>query len=120
MAKAILIWALIGEWVTNERTLSYYANELSYTESVEFLENGVMVINYFSEELLLDRDMYYAYTTENNSLIFSLVTDKETEYQVSYALDKDGNLKFENDDTSFSIFADAFFSDVTYYPKELK
>lgn len=110
--------ALIAEWVTEERFLSYYANELSYTETVEFLENGVMVIKYYSEDLLLDRYMYYAYTVENNTLLFSLVTDKETKYKVSYTLDNDGNLKFENDETSSSIFADAFFSDVTYYHKE--
>ncbi len=110
--------ALIAEWVTEERFLSYYANELSYTETVEFLENGVMVIKYYSEDLLLDRYMYYAYTVENNTLLFSLVTDKETKYKVSYTLDNDGNLKFENDETSSSIFADALFSDVTYYHKE--
>lgn len=110
--------ALIAEWVTEERSLSYYASELSYTETVEFWENGVMVIKYYSEDLLLDRYMYYAYTAQDNTLLFSLVTDKETKYKVSYTLDKDGNLKFENDETSSSIFADAFFSDVTYYHKE--
>lgn len=110
--------ALIAEWVTEERTLSYYASELSYTETVKFLENGVMVIKYYSEDLLLDRYMYYVYTVENNTLLFSLVTDKETKYKVSYTLDKDGNLKFKNDETSSSIFSDAFFSDVTYYHKE--
>lgn len=109
---------LIAEWVTEERSLSYYASELSYTETVEFLESGVMVIKYYSKYLLLDRYMYYAYTVEDNTLLFSLVTDKETKYTVSYTLDQDGNLKFENDETSSSIFADAFFSDVTYYHKE--
>lgn len=106
---------LIAEWLTEERTLSYYAYELSYTETVEFLETGVMVISYYSEDLLLDRAMYYAYTAENGTLLFSSVTDKETQYRVSYTFDSDGNLKFENDDTAASIFADAFFSDVTYY-----
>lgn len=109
---------LITEWVTEERSLSYYASELSYTETVEFLENGVMIINYYSEDLLLYRYMYYAYTAQDNTLIFSPVTDKETKYKVSYKLDKNGNLKFENDETSSSIFSDAFFSDVTYYHKE--
>lgn len=109
--------ALIAEWVTEERTLSYYASELSYTETVEFLESGVMVIRYYSEDLLLDRYMYYAYTAEDGDLTFSPVTDKETKFNVSYTLDKDGNLKFENDETSSSIFADAFFSDVTFYHK---
>lgn len=108
---------LIAEWITEERTLSYYSTELSYTESVEFLENGIMIINYKSEDLMLDRDMYYAYTAENNTLIFSPVTDKETKYEVSYIFDKEGNLKFENDETSSCIFADAFFSDVTYRHK---
>ena len=107
--------ALIAAWFTEERTLSYYTYELSYTETVEFLETGVMVIRYQSEDLLLDRAMYYAYTAENGTLLFSLVTDKETTYQVSYTFDPDGNLKFEDDDTTSSIFADAFFSDVTYY-----
>lgn len=109
---------LIAEWVTEERLLSYYTTEIPYTETVEFLENGVMVIKYYSEDLLLDRYMYYAYTIEGNTLVFSVVTDKGTKYSVSYSLDKDGNLKFENDETSSSIFADAFFSDVTYYHKE--
>ena len=108
---------LIAEWVTEERTLSYYTSELSYTETVEFLENGVMIIRYYSEDLSLDRYMYYAYTVEDSILLFSLVTDKETQYKVSYTLDKNGNLKFENDETSDSIFSDAFFSDVTYYHK---
>lgn len=109
---------LITEWVTEERSLSYYTSELSYTETVEFLENGVMVIKYYSEDLFLDRYMYYAYTVKDSTLLFSPVTDKETKYKVSYTLDKDGNLKFENDETSSSIFSDAFFSDVTYYHKE--
>lgn len=108
--------ALIAEWVTEERTLSYYTSELSYTETVEFLENGVMVIRYYSDDLMLDRYMYYAYTARDSTLIFSPVTEKQTKYQVSYTLDKDGNLKFE-DETSASIFADSFFSDVTYYHK---
>lgn len=109
---------LIAEWVTEERTLSYYTSELSYTETIEFLENGVMIIKYYSEDLLLDRYMYYAYTVKDSTLLFSPVTDKETKYKVSYTLDKDGNLKFENDETSSSIFADAFFSDVIYYHKK--
>ncbi len=109
--------ALFAAWITEERTLSYYTTELSYTETVEFLESGVMVIHYYSEELFLDRYMYYAYTTENNTLTFSPVMDKETKYLVSYTLDSGGNLQFENDATSSSIFADAFFSDVIYYPK---
>ncbi len=110
--------ALFAAWITEERTLSYYTTELSYTETVEFLESGVMVIHYDSEDLFLDRYMYYAYTTENNTLTFSPVTDKETKYQVSYTLDENGNLRFENDAASGSIFADAFFSDVIYYPQK--
>lgn len=110
--------ALIATWVTKERTLSYYTMELSYTETVEFLETGVMVIRYYSEDLALDRAMYYAYTVQDNTLFFSLVTDKETQYQVPYTFDQDGNLSFEHDATTASIFADAFFSDVTYYKTE--
>jgi len=68
---------LLAEWITEERTLSYYTNELSYTETVEFLENGIMIIKYYSEDLLLDRYMYYAYTVEDNTLLFSPVTDKK-------------------------------------------
>lgn len=109
--------ALIAQWITEERSLSYYTNELSYTETVEFLENGVMIIRYYSEDLLLDRYMYYAYTAGDGTLIFSPVTDKETKYQVSYTLCNDGTLRFENDETTASIFSDAFFSDVTYYPQ---
>lgn len=107
--------ALLSEWVTSERKLTYYVYELSYTETVRFNENGVMVIHYESAELALDRYMYYSYTANNGELTFSLVTDKETKYSVSYEIDNDGNLKFTNDNTSSSIFADEIFSDVTYY-----
>ncbi len=108
---------LISEWITEERTLSYYATEIPYTEILEFKENGIMVINYVSADLLLDRDMYYAYTAKNHTLTFSSVTNKETKYSISYDFDKDGNLKFDNDETASSIFSDAFFSDVTYGKK---
>lgn len=109
---------LIASWTTEERTLSYFADELHYTETVTFLESGVMVIHYLSEDLALDRSMYYSYTAADGSLIFSLVTDKETQYQAQYTFDADGNLQFTDDKTAFSIFADAFFSDVTYYLKK--
>ena len=107
--------ALVGEWITNERTLSYFTYILSYVESVDFSDNGVMTIHYESEDLALDRYMYYAYTAQNNELTFSLVTDKETKYTVQYSFDENGNLKFLDDTTTDSIFADEFFSDVTYY-----
>lgn len=110
--------ALIGEWVTSERKLAYYMYELSYTETVEFLDNGIMKIHYESTDLALDRYMYYAYTTDNDKLTFSLVTDKETQYMVSYDFDESGNLKFTEDNTKDSIFADEFFSSVTYYSEE--
>ena len=106
---------LIGEWMTNERTLSYYVYELSYTETVKFNDKGIMTIHYESSDLALDRVLYYAYTADNDTLTFSLVTDKDTQYTVGYGFDKDGNLKFTEDTTDSSIFADAFFSDVTYY-----
>lgn len=108
--------ALIGEWVTNERTLSYYLYDLTYTETVRFDDNGIMTIHYESADLMLDRILYYAYTAENGTLTFSLVTDKETQYSVGYGFEDD-NLRFKDDTTSDSIFADAFFSDVTYLPK---
>lgn len=106
---------LVSEWVSNERTLSYYVNELSYTETVKFYDNGIMTIHYESTDLALDRYMYYAYTVKDGTLTFSLVTDKETQYTVSYEFDKDGNLKFTEDNTSSSIFSNEFFADVTYY-----
>ncbi len=109
---------LLGEWATNERTLSYYYYELSYEETVSFNDNGVMVIRYESEDLALDRYMYYSYTVKDNKITFSLVTDKETKYTVGYEFDKDNNLKFVDDTTSSSIFADAFFGDFTYYTPE--
>lgn len=109
---------LIASWTTDERTLSYFANELHYTETVTFSENGVMVIHYLSEDLALDRSMYYSYTAADGALTFSLVTDKKTQYQAQYTFDADGNLQFVNDETASSIFADAFFSDVTYYFKK--
>ncbi|MBE6825105.1 MAG: hypothetical protein E7513_07155 [Ruminococcaceae bacterium] len=106
---------LIGEWATNERTLSYFYYTLSYVETVEFNDNGVMTIHYESEDLALDRYMYYAYTAKDSKLTFSLVTDKETEYTVAYEFDDNGNLKFINDTTQNSIFADQFFGDVIFY-----
>ncbi len=108
--------ALTGKkWTSNERTLEYYYYAIPYTETVEFSEDGVMVIRYESEDLALDRYMYYAYTAKDNELTFGLVTDKETKYTVSYEFDENGNLKFIEDNTSGSVFADAFFSTVTYY-----
>ncbi len=107
--------SLLGEWATNERSLSYFYYNIPYVETVEFNDNGVMSIHYESEELALDRYMYYSYTAKDNKLIFSLVTDKDTKFEVSYEFDKDGNLKFIDDATSGSIFADQFFGDVTFY-----
>ena len=109
---------LIGSFTSNERTLAYYMYELPYTQTVEFSDNGIMTIRYQSQELMLDRYMYYAYTADNNNLTFSLVTDKETEYTVNYDFDENGNLIFTDDSTNGSIFADEFFSTVTYYTKE--
>lgn len=110
--------SLINKWITNERNLSYYGYELSYTETVEFFDNGIMTIHYYSDDLAVDRYMYYAYTTKDNNLTFSLITDKETKYTVDYQFDNKGNLKFTDDTTEASIFADAFFSDFTYYKSE--
>ena len=109
---------LTGKWVTDERTLSYSAAELSYTETVKINNSSIMTIRYESKDLALDRVMYYAYTVSDGKLTFSPVTDKDTKYTVSYTFDKNGNLKFTEDKTSASIFADAFFSDVTYKKSE--
>lgn len=109
---------LLGEWATNERTLTYLMYTLSYTETVNFKHNGIMTIHYESADLALDRYMYYAYTTKDNELTFSLVTDKETKYTVNYEFDDNGNLKFIDDTTSASVFADSFFSDVVFYNPE--
>ena len=108
--------ALSGEWKTDERTLSYYVYDLSYTQTVRFSDSGVMTIHYESADLVLDRVMYYAYTAEGGMLTFSPVTDKETKFTVPYRIDGSGNLLFTDDNTTASIFADAFFGDVTYYP----
>lgn len=108
---------LLGEWITKERTLAYYIYNLTYTETVGFSDDGIMTIHYESEDLMLDRVLYFAYSTEDNTLTFSSVTDKETRYAVGYETDQDGNLKF-SDTTSESMFSDAFFSDVTYYKSE--
>lgn len=110
--------ALVAEWTTNERFVSYGDYKLPYTETVRFNENGIMTIHYESTDLALNRYMYYAYTAENGSLTFSLVTDKETEYTVLYSFDKDGNLSFIEEKAPTSIFADAVFSDVTYYKSD--
>ncbi len=106
---------LVNKWTSNERTLAYYMYDLSYTETVEFFDNGIMTIHYESSDLALNRYMYYAYTTDKGKLTFSLVTDKDTKYSVTYDFDENGNLIFTEDSTSASIFADAFFSTVTYY-----
>ncbi len=106
---------LIGKFTSDKRTLEYYMYELSYTQTVEFLDSGIMTIHYESTDLALNRYMYYAYTTEKGKLTFSLVTDKDTKFTVSYDFDENGNLLFTDDNTSGSIFADEFFSTVTYY-----
>ncbi len=111
--------ALLDEkWISNERTLPYYIYSLPYNETVEFNDGGIMTIRYESEALALDRYMYYAYTAKDSKLTFSLVTDKETTYTVSYEFDENGNLKFSDDITSASIFADAFFGEFTFYTEE--
>lgn len=107
--------ALLSQWTSNERTLSYFTYLLTYVQTVEFTDDGVMVIHYESADLALDRYMYYAYTAKDNELTFSLVTDKDTKYTVAYEFDDDGNLKFTDDTTTDSIFADAFFGEFTYY-----
>lgn len=109
---------LTGEWATNERTLSYYFYTFTYTETVNINDKGIMTVHYVSEDLALDRYMYYAYTATGTELTFSLVTDKDTKYTVAYEFDEAGNLRFLNDTTSNSIFADAMFGDVTYYRPE--
>lgn len=109
---------LINKWISNERTLSYYYYLFSYTQTVEFTSDGIMVIRYESEDLGLDRYMYYAYTVKDSEITFSLVTDKYTEHTVAYEFDEDGNLEFIDDKTSDSIFADAFFGDFTFYTSE--
>lgn len=108
--------ALVSGWKTTERKLTYFTEELSYTETVEFLENGIMTIHYESKDLALDRYMYYAYSAENGKLIFSVVTDKDKKYTVTYGFEKNGSLKFRGDKTQCSIFSDAVFSDVAYSP----
>lgn len=107
--------ALVAEWITNERYVPYGDYKLSYTETVAFNDNGIMTIHYESTDLALDRYMYYAYTARDGTLTFSLVTDKETQYTVNYGFDKNGNLSFIEENAPTSIFADAVFSDVTYY-----
>lgn len=109
---------LINKWISNERTLSYYYYLFSYTQTVEFTPDGIMVIRYESEDLGLDRYMYYAYTVKDSEITFSLVTDKDTRYTVAYDFDEDDNLEFIDDTTSGSIFADAFFGDFTFYTSE--
>lgn len=111
--------ALTGEkWTSNERTLSYYYYEIPYTQTVEFSDKGVMTIRYESEDLMLDRYMYYAYTANDKELVFSLVTDMDTKYTIGYEFDTNGNLRFVNDTTASSMFADAFFGDYTFYTNE--
>lgn len=109
---------LVGERKSEERSVSYFQYSIPYTQTMTFNNNGVMTIRYESEGLALDRYMYYSYTTKDSKLTFSLVTDKENKFEVAYELDKDRNLKFIEDNTNGSIFADAFFGDITYYIPE--
>lgn len=106
------------KWTSNERTLSYYYYEIPYTQTIEFTDGGVMIIRYESKDLALDRYMYYAYTAKENELTLSLVTDKETKYTVAYEFDENGNLKFADDTTADSMFADEFFGEFTYYSRK--
>lgn len=108
---------LLAQWA-GSRKLTYLTTEIPYSESVKFNDNGVMTIHYKSDELLLDRYMYYAYTAQDGELKFSPVTEKDDQYSVKYKIDKEGNLLFTEDKTDGSIFADAFFSDVTYVKAE--
>ncbi len=110
--------ALLGEWISNERTLSYYQYNFSYTQNVRINDNGVMSIRYESEDLGIDRYMYYAYTATDSQITFSLVSDKDTQFTVAYEFDENGNLQFVNDQTNTSVFADAIFGDYTYYTPE--
>ena len=110
--------SLLGKWTTDERTLSYYVYDLSYDETVNFKDNGIMTIHYESADLALDRELYYAYSAEDGTLSFSPVTDKETVYTVKYGFDGGKVLLFKDDNTSASIFADAFFSDFSYKKAE--
>lgn len=107
--------SLLSKWTSNERTVAYYYYDIPYVQTIEFNDNGIMVIHYESEDLTLDRYMYYAYTIADSELTFSLVTDKDTKNTVSFEFDADGNLKFLNDKTASSIFADNIFGDFTYY-----
>lgn len=110
---------IVGEkYTSNERSLTYYYYNIPYTQTLEFTKSGVMIIHYESADLGLDRYMYYAYTAKDSELTFSLVTDKDTKYTVSYEVDESGNLKFSNDITSSSIFADAFFGDFVFYTQD--
>ncbi|MBQ2825155.1 MAG: hypothetical protein IJF19_02670 [Clostridia bacterium] len=109
---------LYEKWTSNERTLAYYFYSIPYVETVEFTDDGIMVIRYESSDLALDRYMYYAYTAKDGTLTFSPVTEKETKYTVGYEFDENGNLKFINDTTVNSIFADAFFGEFAFYTSE--
>ena len=110
---------IVGEkYTSNERSLTYYYYNIPYTQTLEFTKSGVMIIHYESADLGLDRYMYYAYTAKDSELTFSLVTDKDTKYTVAYEVDESGNLRFTNDTTANSIFADAFFGDFVFYTQD--
>lgn len=107
---------LTGEWATNARFLTYYTYTLPYNQGVTFTRDGIMTIRYESEQLEIDRYLYYAYSVADGELTFSPVLEKEKSFTVRYGFDKDGNLIFLDDTTSDSIFADEFFGDAVYYP----
>ena len=110
--------SLLSKWTNNERSVAYYYYDIPYVQTVEFKDNGIMVIHYKSEDLALDRYMYYAYTAKGGELTFSVVTDIDAKFTVFYEFDENGNLKFINDTTTNSIFADNIFGDFTYYTEK--
>ena len=110
--------SLLNKWTSNERTVSYYYYEIPYVQSIEFKDSGIMVVHYKSEDLALDRYMYYAYSANNGELTFSVVTDKETKYTAAYDFDADGNIIFSDDTSVSAVFGDNIFGYFTYYTEE--
>lgn len=110
--------SLLNKWTSNERTVPYYYYEIPYVQSIEFKDSGIMVVHYKSEDLALDRYMYYAYSANNGELTFSVVTDKETKYTATYDFDAEGNIIFSDDTSVSAVFGDNIFGCFTYYTEE--
>jgi hypothetical protein len=94
---------LLDEW-TFSTTYSYYGQDIEYSTTLNFMDNGILKISVANGFYSSDITYYYAYTVKKGELTLQQVTtsDKST---AKYTI-KDGKLTFDDD----SIFADQTFT----------